>query len=400
MGGANGIGVWLRFQPIGDPIDGSSWVLGATASQMGLLTAAEFAPNLALGLVAGVWVDRLRRRQLLVAADLGRAALLTTIPVAYLLGILTIAQLMVVAFCAGALTILFLAADGAYLPSLVGRARLVEANSAMTVGRSVAGAVGPSAAGALVQAVTAPLAILVDVVSFLVSATLVGRVRLDEPVPERSTGAAVWTSAAEGLRFALGNPFLRAITITAALSNLGANVVAAVYILYATRELGITPVGLGLVATALSVGTVLGAIVAGRVTARFGLGPTFLGAAALIVLGAAATPAAGLMPGAALAMLITGQAVVGLTLPLFNVNISSIRQGVTPDRLLGRTSSGITFFTGGAMPVGALLGGALGDSAGLWPTLVVGVALIAVGALALVVSPIRMMRELPETVAT
>jgi Na+/melibiose symporter-like transporter len=213
--------------------------------------------------------------------------------------------------------------------------------------------------------VTAPLAILVDMLSFLVSATLVGRIRVEERSPERSTCTAVWTSAAEGgLRFALGNPFLRAVTITAALSNLCANVVAALYILYATRELGITPVGLGLIATALSIGTVLGAIVAGRVTARYGLGPTFLGAAVLIVLGSAATPAAGLVPGAALAMLVTGQAVVGLTLPLFNVNISSIRQGVMPDRLLRRASSGITFFTGGAMPVGALLGGALGDSEG------------------------------------
>jgi Na+/melibiose symporter-like transporter len=123
-------------------------------------------------------------------------------------------------------------------------------------------------AGPVIQAVTAPLAILVDIVSFLASAVLVGRIRAVEPTPERVTGTAVWTSAAEGLRFALGNPFLRAVTVIAALSNLGANVVAAVYVLYATRELGITPVGLGLAATAISVGTVLGALVAGRITTR------------------------------------------------------------------------------------------------------------------------------------
>ena len=305
-------------------------------------------------------------------------------------------QLVVVAFAAGALTIFFLAADTAYLPTLVTRTRLLEANSGMTLGRSVAGAVGPTVAGFVVQAVTAPLAIVVDALSYVVSAALTFRIRADEPAPGPSVGTSIWASVAEGIRFAMGNPFLRTVTVAAALNNFGANVVGAIFILYAARELGIVPVGIGFVTTALSVGTVVGALVCGRITGRFGVGPAFVLNAAVIVLGSAATPAAGLVPPVALHVLVVGQALIGFAMPIFNVNFASVLQAVTPDRLLGRVSNGIRFFTGGTMPLGALLGGALGDVIGLQSTLVLGVALIGLGAIALVASPIRTMRALPE----
>jgi GNAT superfamily N-acetyltransferase/MFS family permease len=213
--------------------------LGASAVQMGLLTAAEFAPSAALGLVAGVWIDRLPRRPVLIAADLGRAALLGTIPAAALAGVLGIGQLYAVALLAGALGLLADVGRGSLLPSLVGRAALADANGKLAMSGSVARVAGPGLSGALVQLLTAPIALAADALSFLVSAACLSRVRVVEaPAAEAGPGRGVWAEIGAGLRVVRGSPLWRAHTGATALLNFFAGTITAVEMLFFTCALG------------------------------------------------------------------------------------------------------------------------------------------------------------------
>src|SRR5437868_10909625 len=209
-------------------------VLNATPAQMGLLAALEYAPFLLLSLFAGVWVDRMYRRPVLIVADIGRALLLGSIPLSALLGLLRIEQLYVVGLMTGVLTVFFDVAYQSYLPVLVKREHLVEGNSKLEVSRSVAQIAGPGVAGALVQVITAPLAVLVDALSFVASVISLLLIRVREPAPVRHDGNAgsIWSELREGLDVVLGNPLLRSIAGCTGTSNLFGNGVMAVYVLY------------------------------------------------------------------------------------------------------------------------------------------------------------------------
>src|SRR5919199_2128290 len=237
-------------------------VLGASPAQMGLLGAFEFAPFLLLSLFAGVWVDRVHRRPVLIVADVGRAILLGSIPAAALAGVLRIEQLYVVGLLTGVLTVFFDVAYQAYLAVLVKREHLVEGNSKLEVSRSVAQIAGPGVAGALVQLVTAPIAVVVDAISFVASVIFLLLIGAPEPAPVRQAGTdgSVWSELREGLAVVIGNPLLRSIAGCTATSNLFGNAMQAIYVLYVTRELGLQPAVIGLIYAIRGPGALGGAV--------------------------------------------------------------------------------------------------------------------------------------------
>ena len=372
-------------------------VLDASAFQMGLLGTFEFAPFLLLSLFAGVWVDRLRRKPILIVADIGRAVLLGSIPLAAVLGVLRIEQLYAVGLLTGVLTVFFDVAYQAYLPVLVSREHLVEGNSKLEVSRSVAQIVGPGVAGALVQLVTAPIAVAVDALSFVASAIFLFFIHTPEPAPVRQAGkdGSVWSELREGLAVVVGNPLLRSIAACTATSNLFGNAIQAIFVLYVTRELGLQPAVIGLIFAVSGPGALLGAVTAGRLAKHFGLGATIMGSIALSEVVNLLIPLAAGPTGVVIGTLMLVAFISGFTNPVYNINQVSLRQAITPDRLQGRMNASMRFIVWGTIPLGALLGGALGETLGIRPT----IALLAVCGLLspvwVVLSPVRQLRAQP-----
>ena len=371
--------------------------LGATPVQMGLLAAAGQAPFLLCSLAAGVWVDRSPRRPLLIGADLGRALLLASIPAAALLGALRIEHLYAVAFLAGVLGVVFEVAHYAYVPSLLRREQLIEGNSKLQISYSAAESGGPGVAGLLVQLASAPLTLLADAASFLVSALLLRAIAAPEaPVAQPAGRGGARREIVEGLRALLGHPLLRPIVLASATSGLFHGGVTALYVLYATRDLGIGPLALGLVFAAGGLGAIPGAVLSGRVARRFGTGPAIIWGILLGQLLLLPIPLAARFPTpAAIATLAAAQVLGGIVNTIANVNQWSLRQAVTPDHLQGRVTASHRFLVYGAPPLGALLGGFLGAAIGLGPAILLCALGALLGPLWLVCSPLRQLREQP-----
>ena len=368
--------------------------LHATTFQMGLLTAASTAAFLVVGLPAGVWVDRIRRRRVMIGADLGRVVALGSVPVAYAAGLLTLGQLFVVTLVAGVLTVFFDVAYQSYLPSLVGREHLVEGNAKLTGSEQAATVAGPSIAGGLVQAIGSAAAVAVDAVSFLASALALAAIRAPEATPEAPEGGhpKLVHDIAEGLRFVFSHTLLRAIAATTATANLFSGIAAAVEIVFLVREVHASPGQIGLIFSLGGVGGVLGALAAGRIAARFGgARATMVGIA--LNSGALLIPLT--MPGIGLLFFAFGMFVVGFAVVIYNVNQVSFRQRLCPDRLLGRMNATMRFVVWGVLPIGALIGGVFGTAFGLRPTLWIGALGEALAGLWLVFSPMRTMRDFP-----
>ena len=372
--------------------------LRATPLQVAVLNAAVWAPYLVVGLFAGLWVDRRRRRPILVGANLGRALLFGSVPLAYGLGVLRMELLYVVAFLTGALTVLFNLAYGSYLPTLVRREQLVEGNGKMQASASVAEIGGPGLGGVLVQLFTAPLAILVDACSYLVSAISLSLIRAPEPLPPTSERrAGVWREIGSGLRMTYRNSYLRALVGTAATYNLFEQVILALLVVYATRELGMGAGLLGVVLGLGSCGALLGSLVSGVLARRLGFGPAIIGAVAVECAALLLVPLAAGPEVVVAAILALGFFFNGVGLATSNVYVASLKQAITPGELLGRVNASYSVFTLGAIPLGALLGGALQEFIGLRPTLAFG-ALGTLLAVPWVLSPsMRKLRRLPET---
>lgn len=335
---------------------------------------------------------------MLIVSDLGRAGLLATVPIATLLGLLRLEWLNVVGFTTGLLSVFFSVAYGAFLPALVARSDLVEANAKLALGEQVARVSGPGLAGILVQLVTAPLAIGVDAVSFVVSAAFLSSLSRVEPIRRQGSAAgSLLQEIREGMAVVVQNPFLRALTAATALGNFGDGLLfgSGAFVLYATRELGLEPSILGLLLACLGLGGLLGAAIAGRVTRFFGFGQTVIAtvviwAVAALLLGLTHGPVAMIIP--ILSALFIG---VGVVSPIFNTNMASLRQAITPDRLLGRVTGTSRFVTWGLLPIGALIGGWLGEAIGLRATVLAAAGMIFVALLLLLVSPVRTLRLLP-----
>jgi MFS family permease len=368
-------------------------VLQASAFEVAALGAIEFLPFTLFALPAGVWVDRLPRRPILVVADLGRAAALVSIPLAYAIDVLTIWQLYIVGFVVGVFTVFFDVAYQSYLPSLVERDRLVDGNSKLEISRSAAQIGGPGLGGVLVSAITAPMAVLVDAVSFVWSALLVRQIRTRGERPAPETAPNMRREVMEGLRYIFGDPRWRAIALYVASSNFFSNVIFAVYLVYAVRELHLSPATIGVIFGVGNTGWLLGALVAGRVSRRLGVGHTLI-AGALV-----AGPASLLVPLAPrsfpIPFLVASMILLAFGVVLFNVTGISLMQALTPDRILGRMNASRRWVVWGTIPLGGIVGGALASWIGLRETLFVGAIGMSVVFLFLVFSPLRTIEHAP-----
>ena len=366
--------------------------LGASPLQMGVLTAAESAAFLLVGLPAGALLDRVRKIPVMLTADLVRVLLLGSIPVAWWVGALTYAQLLVVALLTGLATVFFDVGYQSVLPALVGRALLVDGNAKLESTRAASQVGGPALGGALVQLLGAANALLADAASYLVSAVALARIRTLEPEPVR-TGRRLRTEMAEGLRYVLGHPLLRPITLCTGTANLFLGVLGAVGTLFLARELALDAGVIGLVLAAGGMGGVLGAVSASSWARRFGQGRVLV--AALL----ATTPPTVLIPltgpGPRLACYAVGLFAFSYGGVVYNVAQVSFRQAVCPDTLLARMNASIRFLVWGTIPLGGLLGGALGQWLGLRATLLVAVVGSALAPGWLLASPLRRLRDLP-----
>ena len=368
--------------------------LQASAFEVATLGTVEFLPFVLFTLPAGVWVDRMRRRSILVAGDLGRAVLLTSIPVAYALGDLTLAQLYVVSFLVGIHTVFFDVAYQSYLPAIVERDSLIEGNSKLNVTSSGAQLAGPGVAGGLIALVTAPYAVLVDAISFVVSGgfTLWIRAREEEPghmVERRSLLSELW----EGLGYVLHHRLLLPQAISTGVSNFFTNVSFSILIVYAHRQLGLSSGLIGLSFSLGAVGWMIGAARADRFRRRLGVGGATM-------LGASLTgPAALIVPFAPQSFpfpfLVASGAIMGFGAVVYNIQMVSLRQAICPPRLQGRMNASMRFLVWGTIPLGSLTGGAIAATAGLRAALFVGAIGGFLAILPIALSPIRSLRELP-----
>ncbi len=387
---ASGIG--NRITGLAIPLT-AAVTLDATPRQMAALVVAGQLPDLLFGLVAGAWVDRRRRRPLLVGADLGRAVLLAAIPMAAIGGHLSFALLWGVAFGSALLNLVFTLASVAVLPSIVRHEQLVDANSKLAMSDSVLTLVGPGFAGALVQAVGAPKAIIGDCLSYLASAWSLGGIGRREPEPRRARARpSLRAEIGEGLRALVHTPLLTTLAVSMGVIVVAGAVQQTVLILYLTRDLGLSPATIGIISTATGAGALVGAALAARCARWFGIGTTMIGGASLEVVSMLAIPAADFTPWVR-PTLAASAALSGLAFSLFGITQSSLRQRITPVHLLGRVTAARRFLIFCMAPVGAVLGGFLGERIGLAPTLVVGAAIAGGGVLIMLASPIRQLRE-------
>lgn len=365
-------------------------VLHASAFQMGLLRVAEYLPYVLVGLVIGAVIDRRRRRPLLIGADIGRALLLGGVSLAASFGLLHLDLLYVAAFLIGLLSLSFDVAYQSFLPSVIARDRLVEGNSKLQGSESAAQIGGPGLAGVLVQLVSATSALGIDAFSFLLSVLSLLLIRAPEPIPPRRIGgSSIRGEIVEGLGVALGDPRLRAIAGCGGVWALFDGVLYTVLVLYVLRELALGPIILGLIYASAGVGTFLGAFIAGRVAQRVGQGRAIVAGAIVSSLGTLVVPFAGGPAVLATSLLLLAQFLMGLGVMVYAVNQVSLRQAITPDHLLGRMNASIRFIGWVVTPLGALLGGVLGELVGLRTTLVVAALGGALGFLWVWFSPLR-----------
>ena len=372
--------------------------LGATPAQMSLLVAAATLPDLLIGLIAGVWVDRLRRRPLLIAADLGRAALLLLIPLAAAVGLLRLWMLVPLAFAIGLLTTIFRIAYSSFLPALVSREELVEANGRLETSSAVAGVAGPGLAGLLIQALTAPFAVLADAASFLLSAALLARIgAAEQPPPGARPGLR--HEIGEGLCAVAASPVLRALAGSTGTFNFFDSFLTAVYVLYLTRTLGLGPAAVGGVFAIGGLGGVLGALAAAAIARRLGLGRALLAAMLLAGVGELGIALAGGPPLVALGLVGLAEAVVQGAAAVFGINGVSLRQAATPDRLLGRVNATLRTLGTGLVPLGALLGGAVAERFGLRAAVATAGVGVLLATLWIVGSPVPALRDASAEVA-
>ncbi|MFG1863869.1 MFS transporter [Microbispora bryophytorum] len=333
--------------------------------QVGLLTAAEMVAFLLVGLPAGAWVDRMRRRPVLVAADAVRMLALLSIPAAAVPGVLGLPQMYAVALVNGLCTVFFDVAHQSYLPSIVGREDLARGHGTLAANQSLAQLAGPGIGGWLVQALTAPVAVVADALSYAGSALLLLGVRADEKPGGRGVrgGGRLWPEIAEGLSFVAGQPVLRRVAAVGALMMLSFGLWSAAVPLYLVREVGTSPGTYGTLLSAGAVGGVAGAWLAPRIAARLGTGRAMYAAAWAATVCTA--PLALTAAGPRLLILPVALAASGVATTVFSVAQGAYRQSICPPHLLGRLSATMRFLMWGPMPLGGLLAGTLGQLAGV-----------------------------------
>jgi MFS family permease len=371
-------------------------VLDASAFEVAVLGTVLFLPFMLFTLPAGVWVDRLPRRAILIVADFGRAALLFTVPAAYALDVLTMGQLYVVGFLVGTFTVFFDVSYQAYLPSLVGREQIVEGNSKLEVSRTTAQITGPGVSGGLIGLITAPYAVLLDAISFLGSGVFLTAIRKEEQKRAAPQGIKprMRTELWEGLQYVVRHPLLRPQALCTGTSNFFSNVTFAVFLVYAVRTLELSAAEIGLIFTLGGLGGLAGALVSQRITRRFGVGRTTIATA--LMWGSAAF----LVPLAPVdfphPFLIAFGLISSFAIVVYNITQVSLRQAITPQRIQGRMNSVMRFLVWGVIPLGNLAGGALASLYGLRAAIWVGAVGCCLGVLPVLLSPVRSVKRVPE----
>jgi predicted MFS family arabinose efflux permease len=369
-------------------------VLQAGPGALSLLGVAATLPVLVLGLFAGVWVDRRRRRPLMIAADLLRFLAVVSIPLAAWCGLLTMTQLFAVVMAVAALSLLFTAADAAYLPSLVEPDRLTKANAARETIDATAEIVGPPTGGVLVQVLTAPAALLIDAISYLVSALFLFRMRHVEPVvPAPAPRRRVLHEMAEGLAALWHQPILRPLLLARAIRTFFGGMIGPFYVLYVIRHLGVSPAAMGTLIACGGVAALAGAALVPWLNARIPVGPGLIGAFAIKTLGLACLPLAGLLPALLIPLLVLQQVLQDSVTSYFAVNERSLRQTLVPNRQLGRVAATIAVVNDGPVPLGALAAGGLVQIVSLDTVLWIAVAGYALSPLLALLSPVRTLRS-------
>jgi MFS family permease len=367
-------------------------VLHASTFAVAALGVVEFLPFVLLTLPAGVWVDRLRRRPILIAADVGRAVVLGSVPLTYAFGGLTLVQLYAVGFLTGVFTVFFDVSYQSYLPALVDKEHVIEGNAKLELSRAGSQVAGPTLAGALVSALTASYAVAVDAFSFVVSALCLMRIRKPEPEPVAfEDRQPMRAEIATGLRYTWRHPLLRPLILQIGMGNFFNASISSILLVFAVRDLHLTATTIGIAFSVGNAGLLLGATIARRLAAALGIGPT-------LICGAVATGVAWLLLAvaprhAAIPLLALAQFVWSLGAVLYFVNGISLIQTITPDRLLGRVNASRRFAVWGVIPFGSLLGGALGTALGLRTAIWIGATGAALSSIPLLVSPMRHVRR-------
>ncbi|MCC6312822.1 MAG: MFS transporter [Thermomicrobiales bacterium] len=371
--------------------------LSVTPFQIGLLQIATLLPGFLIGLFAGVWIDRRRRRPVLVAADLGRAAALLTVPVAAIANALTLTHLLLVAAIVSVLDVGFDIAYQSYLPTLVHRDDLVEGNSKLTAAASVAEAISFGSGGWLVQVLTAPIAIAVDAVTFLFSALAIHAIRRPEELPAGQTTGnppRLLSEMEAGIRVVLGDPLLSPLLAANAGVAFGFGVGGAAFLIYVNQTLGFDPGMLGLIFALGGIGSLGGALLAGRLAAA-PLGTVLIGCCLIGALGQGLVPLATSAGLGGLLLLIAQQFISDPAFTILDINQVSLRQAITDPALFGRVNASFRAGEVGGQIIGALVGGIVGDLYGPRVALVVGMVGLLLAALRLVASPLRALRAVP-----
>jgi MFS family permease len=370
-------------------------VLTANASpaQMGYLTAAGLLPYLLFSLVAGAWADRRGdKRRLMIVADLSRTAVLLAVPVLYLSGALSLSVLYAVAFAVGTLSVLFEVCDNTLFVSLVSKAEYVSANTLLNGSRAMSFVAGPSTAGILVQVLGAPVALIADAFSYLCSAVMLTRIKPVEPPAAAGTGWGI----SEGLRFIAGQPVLRSLLAAVTTMNLFNFIFSALFVLYATRHLGVSPGALGLVLGVGAIGALVGAAMTKPLVRKLGIGPAYVLGQILFPAPLVLVALAGGSTFAILSMLFAAEFLSGAGVMVLDICAGSLQTAATPDALRARTAGAQRTINYGIRPIGALIGGFLGSTIGVHSTIWIGAIGALLGALWLVASPIPHMRAITD----
>lgn len=373
-------------------------ILKASAFEMGMLGAVQFAPFLFLSLFAGVWIDRLPRRPILIWSDVGRFILLGSIPLAFVLHFLSIWYLYAIGLLVGILTVFFEVASQAYLPNLLQTEQLLEGNTKLEVSRSLAQIGGPGLAGFLVQLVAPPIAIIVDALSFGFSALSLQFI--SEPQTEADKAdvkphGSIFQEIKVGMSQLLGNVYTRSLIFCGTTRSFFSNMMVAVLTLFMVKELGLEPFVIGLVAVVGGAGTLLGASFAVKAAHKFGLGASLVGGAILVGIGNLITPFAAGPKFLAIAILMFSTFVAAAAAPFYGVNQISLRQAITPLELQGRVNASVRFMAWGALAIGSLAGGALGQLIGLRLTLAIGAFGTLLSSFWIFFSPVRTLHDQP-----
>ena len=374
-------------------------VLGATPFQVGLLAACETLAFPLLGLIAGVYVDRLRRRPIMIACDIGRLLALASVPIAFALNVLSMPQLYAVALITGVGTVFFDVAYQSYLPALIPRTDLIEGNTKLQVTSSVAQMAGPALGGFLIQLLGPARAVVVDAASFLVSVASLIWIRRAEPSPapasesgRRGFFAEMW----EGIQVVFGNSTIWKIAGSTSTSNLGSNLFFAVFLIFVYRTLHLNPGTVGVIFAAGAIGGLLGALTAAWIPRRIGLGPTLFVTILLGGLSLVLVPLA--QYGFAIPLLFASMFLGSFVNPVYNINQVSLRQAITPDRVQGRMNATVRTIIWGTNPIGAFIGGIIGSAYGIIPALYVGIAVSLFAGFWILLGPIRLKVQ-PEPVS-